>query len=456
MKKSIFIYVFCLFLFGINCAAEEQGSPEDSKTTQLVWDKLLDNINERLFKLERDFAEEKKQRQEFNSKINDNLNNLTEIMNARIDKVEKTDSILETNNIANSFKETIGVLNKTSSDMKKRFEALEVSIATVEKIYYVSQKPLETLMKAIDEQAAVINKVNEKLEKQEKILLSMNKGSENRDTHRESNKVPEFAATDMEEKKTTLPETAGETVSSEVEKTGTQKSSGAEKNIFVRNVSLPSTGSSTKIIGEIINKSNVDYVVANFKIQLYDKIDNLLNTLDIVALNFSVGSTKKFDKLISGVDSESIARYVILFNDSELTTYREEKEIVEEQKTNEVKAEDKEARLLPAEEKTVQVAKTSPPVDKEFKAIGNDYYVRNVTFSEFGSSTTVKGEIKNDSRENISSALFGLKVLGKDSNVIYETTFSIISLKSNGIKPFDQLITGIHPSQISGYEIVFK
>ncbi|MCR4290137.1 MAG: FxLYD domain-containing protein, partial [Candidatus Scalindua sp.] len=73
-----------------------------------------------------------------------------------------------------------------------------------------------------------------------------------------------------------------------------------------------------------------------------------------------------------------------------------------------------------------------------------------------GSSTTVKGEIKNDSRENISSALFGLKVLGKDGKVIHETSFSIISLKSNGIKSFDQLITGIHPSQISGYEIAFK
>ncbi|MCR4342425.1 MAG: hypothetical protein NUV40_00795, partial [Patescibacteria group bacterium] len=424
MKKSIFICVFCLFLFSINCAAEEQGSPEDYKTTQLVWNKLLDNINERLFKLEREFAVEKKQRQEFNSKINDNLNNLTKIINARIDKVEKTASFIEANNVATSFKETIGVLNKTSSDMKKRVEALEVSIATVEKIYYVSQKPLETLMKAIGENAAVINKINEKLEKQEKILLAINKGSENRDTHRESNKVPEFAAAGTEEKRTTLPETAGGTVASETERAGTQKPSGSEKDIFVRNVSMPSTGSATSIIGEIINKSNVDYAVANFKIRLYDKGDNLLNTLDLVIINFSAGSTKEFDKLISGVDSKSIARYVILFNDSELTTYREEKEIVEEQKTKEVKVEDKEARLLPAtedkearllpaEEKTVQVAKTSPPVDKEFKAIGSDYYVRDVTFSALGSSTTVKGEIKNDSRENISSALFGLKVLGK-------------------------------------------
>lgn len=58
----------------------------------------------------------------------------------------------------------------------------------------------------------------------------------------------------------------------------------------------------------------------------------------------------------------------------------------------------------------------------------------------------MKGEIKNNSRENISNVLFGLKVLGKESEIKFETEFSMISIDSYEIKPFDQIITGIRPS----------
>ncbi len=71
MKKSIVISVFCLFLFGINCAAEEQETPENSKKILLVWDQLFDNISEKLSKLESDCKAEKKHWQESNSKVND-------------------------------------------------------------------------------------------------------------------------------------------------------------------------------------------------------------------------------------------------------------------------------------------------------------------------------------------------------------------------------------------------
>ena len=68
----------------------------------------------------------------------------------------------------------------------------------------------------------------------------------------------------------------------------------------------------------------------------------------------------------------------------------------------------------------------------------------------------MKGEIKNDSRNNLPIASFDLKVSGKESDMKFETTFSIASLESNKIKPFEQVIDGILPSQISEYKIVYN
>lgn len=67
----------------------------------------------------------------------------------------------------------------------------------------------------------------------------------------------------------------------------------------------------------------------------------------------------------------------------------------------------------------------------------------------------MKGEIKNDSREDMASVSFSLKILGEDGSMIAETGFSIDSFKSNE-KTFEKLISGVHPSQISEYEIVCK
>ncbi len=458
MKKSIFISVFCLFFLGIACAAEEQESPEDFKKIELVWNQLFDKMNERLSGLESDFKAEKMQRQEFNSKINDNLNSLTKTINERIDKVEKTGSILETNNIAKSFKDTIGALNKNSSEMDKRLEVLEVNVAAIEKIYHVSQKPLETLMKVIDEQAVVINKINERQKKQEKMLLVMGKSSVIPVAHRKPVKVPGYVATDIEKKVETLPGASDGTKKSDTVSTVNQKHSGPEKNIFIENVALRSTRISTRIIGKIINNSNTDYAVANFKIQFYDGNNKILKNIDFVTTNFKIGSEKEFDELITGIDRESIARYIILFNDTELTTSRREKkvQIAEKKKTKEVKTDVKKTYPLPAVEKTINKAKVIPVKGKGFKVICDDFHVRNIAFSEFGSSTNMKGEIKNNSRENFSSASFGLKVLGKDSNIKFETEFSIVNINSNEIKPFDQTITGVRPSEILKYKIVCK
>ncbi|GAX61708.1 hypothetical protein SCALIN_C27_0103 [Candidatus Scalindua japonica] len=462
IKKTFLFSLLCIFLFCISSIAEEQESPEGNKPPQLMWDPLFYKVNRKLARIESALKIEKDLQQEFNSKIIDDLKKITKTMNERIDKVEKIGSIQETDNLAKSFKGTIDVLNKKTSDMEKKFEDMEVSVSTIEKIYHVSQKPLETLMQLIEKQAAVINKINERLKRQEEMLSAMEKAAEGEDPHGKVNRERVTAATGQEEKVITLNETESRTEKPAIERSDTPKRSekhpGQESGIFIENIHLDYTGPTTMISGKIINRSDSDYTVAIFKIQLYDENDNLLKSIDSITTNLNIGCTNEFAEFIIGVDSKRIARHVILFNDMELTTYREEKEVQNEEKkmTKGTDTNVKEERNLPAEQKTVEMAETAPEQDKGFEAIGNDFYLRNVTFTAFGSSTSIKGEIQNNSRKDFSSALFVLKVIGEESGIILETEFSIVSIGSGEIMPFDQIIIGIHPSLITDYVITFK
>ena len=450
MKKSIIICLFFLLLFGSNCAAEEVKTSENFKKPLSPWNQQFDSITKRLSELESNFEAKAIKQKDFNQHNVDMKNSIANL-NAKIDKVEKTGSILETDNIAKSFKDTIDVLNKRSAAMANRLENLEVKVAVIEKIYRVSQNPLETLMKVIDEQTTVINTIKERLEKQETMLSDIRRDSPYRVTQGKPEKETESQVSSIEEKTATLSETAGKTEPSVTETNVTGEPSGTEKDISVRDVSFYSSGIFTKISGELVNKSNRDFSNATLNVQFYDQNDNILKTLDIFTSNFKSGSTSKFNQFIFGTDFESIAKYVILFNDMVIASSSGEIElqIFDKKKTNEGEA-------APAVVQTTEKTDAAPVEKEEFKAIGNDFYIRNVSFSESGASTVMKGEIKNDSRDNLPIASFDLKVSGKESDMEYNTTFSIISLESNKTKPFEQKIEGILPSQISEYKIVYN
>ena len=456
MKIFLFISMFCALLFCINSISEGAQTEEDFKMTQSLWDQLFDKTNERISRLENILEAEKDQRQKFSSETNDYLSNLTKLLNQRVDKVEEMGSILKANNIARSFEDTINALNGKMSEMEKGFKDLEVRVTTIKKIYHVSQKPLETLMKVIDEQAAVINKINERLEKQEEMLLAMIKSSEDLVKGREFDKESATDSTGLEEQAASLHETEKGTEKPDIKMADTQEHSG--QDIFIKNVLLEAEGLSTKISGEIINRSNIDYAVARYKIQFYDQQDHILESTDRVTANLNAGSTNKFIDIIFGINREDIARHVIIFNDRVLTTYQEEDEVQlpEKKMAKEVKNTVKEPGHLASRKKIVKLEKITPVEEKGFKAIGNDFYLRNVIISEFGNSTSIKGEIKNDSMKNFSSAKFGLKVLGEEGDVIVETEFSIHNIDINEIKPFDKIIRGVQTPQVSEYEIAFK
>ena len=399
-------------MIGANGTSKEIENSKSFEKSLEVWSKLLNDVHKRLSKLENDFETKEIQKKELNrnnADIKDSIANL----NARMDKIEKISSVLEIKDILNSFKGTLDVLTKRFSEIVKKLEDLEVKTDVIEKIYHVSQKPLETLMKVIDEQRAVIIKMDKKLEKQGKMILALGKNSKNQITSNDTKAevVKESNDRIAEKDSENIAGSTGERVAiseiapdktskSDPEKPDTQNLTETEKGVIIKNAALKPFGSSTKISGEVINKSNIDYSTST--------------------------------------DNEKI-------------------KINEKKKPEAALTETKEEQPQSVKEKSVEVAAaTTPNKSENFKAIGNDFYVKGVTFSDYGSSSIMKGEIKNDSREDLTGASFSLKILGEDGSMIAETELSIISFKSDEIKPFEQLISGVRPTEISKYEIVFK
>lgn len=93
---------------------------------------------------------------------------------------------------------------------------------------------------------------------------------------------------------------------------------------------------------------------------------------------------------------------------------------------------------------------------KESIKIGNDFSLSNVTFEKFGTSSIVQGKIENESRYDITTVSFVMKLFGREGNMIAEFDFNIMNIKSNESKLFKEMISGVLPSEISRYEIKYK
>jgi hypothetical protein len=91
-----------------------------------------------------------------------------------------------------------------------------------------------------------------------------------------------------------------------------------------------------------------------------------------------------------------------------------------------------------------------------FEGIGNGFYVGNVSFDGFGSSSTVTGNIKNNSESDFYSASFVMKVYSKTYGMITSLDFSVRSIKRGDTKTFEEIITGVQPVDIDRYEVTFK
>lgn len=95
----------------------------------------------------------------------------------------------------------------------------------------------------------------------------------------------------------------------------------------------------------------------------------------------------------------------------------------------------------------------STPEEEGFKEIGDGFYIRNVNLFLFGSSSQVKGEIKNLSDKDWSIAAFVIRVYNASGMLLFNQDFSIKTFKKDEIRSFNEIISGYSPLDIARYEI---
>lgn len=122
---------------------------------------------------------------------------------------------------------------------------------------------------------------------------------------------------------------------------------------------------------------------------------------------------------------------------------------------------------VPAGTETVKVAEGTEtaeavkesvvtPEEEGYKEIGDGFYIRNVTLSLFGSSSQIKGEIKNFSEKDRSIASFVVKVYNVSEMLLFTQDFSIKTFKKGESRTFNEIISGYTPLEIARYEIITK
>jgi uncharacterized coiled-coil protein SlyX len=518
MKKLIIVCVSALtFLFpctnGFSDILKDLKNFEESLSD---WVKQTNELNQRLSELEGDRKARDKQIADYNRSMDD-IGNLMANLDAKVDKVAKTSSVKGVKDIVKSFEGTLDVFKNRFSELAKKLEDQEVKTAVLERIYQTAQKPVETLIKSIDEQKSVINKLAERLAEQEKLILSMEeslkkqtppaesftKGIEELNT-RLSNLESGVTVQKTEEKKEF--EKISKVVSEKAEKTektkkgkdvevsevSSEKTKVVKKDaapevqpkkaeappekvteadgsidigggFFIKNVNFKPFGSSTRISGEIMNKSDRNYGMIDFKVQAYNEENVILGGHGFTIHGFRKDSTKTFEEVITGAEIKEIARYAVYpammqsVSDTGESTIRMIEKELQVAKAETEKAAAKEAAPKTLEELLFDKGKKEIPKELEgFEDAGNGFYAGKVSFNSFGSSSTVTGEIRNNSEKDFFNATFVMKIYSKDYGMITSFDFSVRRVKSGETKAFEEIVAGVSPVDIARHEIELK
>ena len=490
MKKLLILCTFTLTFFFSDTVGFSDILKDLDKFQQSLgdWVTQIDELNARISNLESDKASREKQTAELNQSLA-NIENLLSNMDAKVERVENMSSLEGVKEIVKSFEGTLNVFKKRFSKLAKRIEDQEVKTAVLEKMYKTANKPLDTLMQAIDEQKSVINKLGNKLEKQEELILSMKESLQKQtspdeslvsgikelnsrlsklesgvlvqavmehDKHEEEKHAAapaEHQETHEEVKHAAAPTGHHEKPQAHVEKTGLVD---IGEGFFLKNIKFEPFGSSSQISGEIVNKSDSDHGMADFKVQAYDKENVPLGDQGFSVYGLNKGISKPFEEIIVGVIPKEISKYSIyptkmpLVSDTGESTIR----IIA---VEEAVAKAETIETVPDNLEDMIFDEKSPPKALEgFEGVGNGFYVGNVSINGFGSSSAVTGNIKNNSENDFYNASFTMKVYNKTYGMITSLDFSVRSINSGETKAFEEIIAGVQAVDIDRYEITFK
>lgn len=119
------------------------------------------------------------------------------------------------------------------------------------------------------------------------------------------------------------------------------------------------------------------------------------------------------------------------------------KKTEEEKIDSSAKAQPEEAEALPG-----KVAVADGYID-----IGEGFFIKNVKFKPFGTSTLISGEIMNNSDRGYGMIDFKVQAFDKRNVYLGGHGFSVYSLKKGKTGTFEEVITGIEPERIVKYSV---
>ena len=487
MKKLFILCLFTLiFLFPcINGFSDILKDLKNFEESLSDWVVQTSELSQRFSALESESGAREKQIADYHQSMAD-IGNLLTDLDAKVDKVAKMSSLEGVRDIVKSFEGTLDVFKQRFSQMAKKLEDQEVKTAVLERIYLTAQKPIDILIKATDEQTDIINKLAERLAKQEELILSMEeslkkqtslaesftKGIEERNarlSRLESGVIVQKKEL-KEISKEVLEKTEAEKKVASLEVQPDKVKAPAKKvtevdgyidiggGFLIKNVKFKPFGTSTLISGEIMNKSDRDYGMIDFKLQAFDKENVYLGGHGFSVYGFKKGKTETFEEVITGVEMEIIVKYSVsppwiqsVSDTGEMTIKMIEKELqVAKADTKEAGPEDLEELLFDEGEKGI------PEKLKGFKSVGNEFYAGKVSFNRFGSSSAVTGKIINNSKNYFYNTTFVMKVFSKAYGMITSFDFTVRRIKSGEAKVFEEIVAGVQPVDIDRYEITFK
>ena len=514
MKKLLITCTFALMFFfpGTVGFSDILKDLEKFQTSLGDWVTQIEELNARISNLESDKASREKQTAELNNSLA-NIENLLSDMDAKVERVENMSSLEGVKEIVKSFEGTLNVFKKRFAKLANRIEDQEVKTSVLERMYKTANKPLDTLMQALDEQKSVISKLGNKLEKQEELILSMKESLQKQSSPDESlvSGIEELNSRLSKLESGVLVQAAAEHGKHEEEKHAAAPAGHHEEaehaaapaghhekakhaaaptehheeakhaaapaehheepqvhgektdlinigeGFFVKNITFEPFGSSSQISGEIINKSNRDHGMTDFKIKAYDKENIPLGDQGFSVYGFNKGTTKPFEEIIVGVLSKEIRKYAIYSAKMPLVSDTGESTVkIIEREEAVANAETKEVASLDSLEDLIFDEKAHPEELEGLEDVGNGFYASNISFNGFGSSSSVTGNIKNNSENDFYNASFVMKVFSKAYGMITSLDFSVRSINSGDTKAFEEIISGVQPVDIDRYEIMFK
>lgn len=96
------------------------------------------------------------------------------------------------------------------------------------------------------------------------------------------------------------------------------------------------------------------------------------------------------------------------------------------------------------------------PEEEGFTEMEDGFYIRNVNLFPFGSSSLIKGEVKNASDRDRSIATFTIRIYNATDMLLFTQDFSIKTFKQGDIRAFKEIVSGYTPIDIARYEIMPK